>query len=87
MKSPLIFDVHLDLALNAVEWNRDLRLPLEEVRRTEAHLRDKAGRGRGTVTLPEMRRAGVGLCVATQLARVEHDAWSPVSGWRSALWA
>ena len=44
MKSPLIFDVHLDLALNAVEWNRDLRLPLEEVRKTEAHLRDKAGR-------------------------------------------
>ena len=89
MKSPLIFDVHLDLALNAVEWNRDLRLPLEEVRKTEAHLRDKAGRGRGTVTLPEMRRAGVGLCVATQLARVEHDAWSPVSGWRSApqAWA
>jgi membrane dipeptidase len=80
---PLIFDAHLDLALNAVEWNRDLRLPLADIRRSEAHLKDKSGRGRGTVTLPEMRRARIGLCVATQLARLEHDAWSPVFGWHS----
>ena len=83
MKPPLVFDAHLDLALNAIEWNRDLRLPLAEVRKTEAHLHDKAGRGRNTVTLPEMRRAGIGLCVATQLARLEHDAYSPVFGWKS----
>jgi membrane dipeptidase len=30
-----------------------------------------------------MRRAGIGLCVATQLARIELDAYSPVQGWRS----
>jgi membrane dipeptidase len=30
-----------------------------------------------------MRRAGIGLCVATQLARVEMNAWSPITGWRS----
>ncbi len=83
MKPPFIFDVHLDLSLNAIEWNRDLRLPLAEVRRVEAHLSEKSGRGRGTVTLPEMRRARAGLCVATQLARLEHDAYSPVFGWRS----
>lgn len=83
MTPTFIFDVHLDLSLNAVEWNRDLRLPLGELRQSEAHLRDKPGRGRGTVTLPEMRRARVGLCVATQLARLEHDAYSPVFGWRS----
>lgn len=89
MSLPLIFDVHLDLALNAIEWNRDLRRPLKDLRQSEAHLRDKPGRGRGTVTLPEMRRARVGLCVATQLARLEHDAYSPVFGWRSApqAWA
>ena len=29
----LIFDGHLDLAMNAVEWNRDLSRSLEEVRR------------------------------------------------------
>ena len=83
MSPPFIFDAHLDLALNAIEWNRDLRLPLAELRRGEAHLRDKPGRGRGTVSFPEMRRARVGLCVATQLARLEHDAYSPVFGWRS----
>src|SRR5690606_33502042 len=30
-----------------------------------------------------MRRAGVAVCVATQLARLEHDAYSPVFGWQS----
>ena len=79
----MIFDAHLDLAMNAIEWNRDLTRPVAEIRATEAHLRDKPDRGRGTVSLPEMRRAGIGLCVATQIARVEHDAWSPVAGWRS----
>lgn len=80
---PLIFDAHLDLALNAIEWNRDLTRPLAEIRQREAHLTDKPDRGRGTVCLPEMRRARVGVCVATQLARLEHDAFSPVFGWRS----
>ena len=79
----LFFDAHLDLALNAIEWNRDLTQPLAEVRRREAHLRDKPDRGRGTVCLPEMRKAGIAVCVATQLARLEHDAFSPVFGWRS----
>src|SRR5436190_23577092 len=79
----LIFDAHLDLAMNAIEWNRDLTLSIADLRRLEAGLTDKPDRGRGTVCLPEMRRAGIGLCVATQIARVEHDAWSPVAGWRS----
>ncbi len=79
----MIFDAHLDLAMNAIEWNRDLTQPIDKIRRAEAHLSDKPDRGRGTVCLPEMRRAGIGLCVATQIARVEHDAWSPVAGWRS----
>jgi membrane dipeptidase len=79
----LIFDAHLDLALNAIEWNRDLTQSLDDIRQREAHLRDKPDRGRGTVSLPEMRRAGIAVCVATQLARLEHDAYSPVFGWRS----
>lgn len=82
-----IVDAHLDLSLNAMEWNRDLTKPLTEIRAAEAHLKDKPDRGRGTVCLPEMRRAGIGLCVATQLARVERDAWSPLLGWRSQLQA
>ena len=80
---PLLFDAHLDLALNAIEWNRDLTRPLAEIRQREAHLRDKPDRGRGTVCLPDMRRARIGVCVATQLARLEHDAYSPIFGWRS----
>ncbi|MBI5768470.1 MAG: membrane dipeptidase [Verrucomicrobia bacterium] len=83
MPAPLIFDAHLDLAMNAIEWNRDLTRPLAEIRSREAHLRDKPDRGRGTVSLPEMRRGRIAVCVATQLARLEHDAYSPVFGWRS----
>jgi len=79
----LIFDAHLDLAMNAIEWNRDLTQPVAELRRREAGKTDKKDRERGTVALPEMRKAGIGLCVATQIARIEHDAWSPVFGWRS----
>lgn len=83
MNPPFLFDAHLDLAMNAVEWNRDLTRPLADLRAAEAHLKDKPDRGRATVSLPEMRGARIGLCVATQIARVEHDAWSPVAGWRS----
>jgi membrane dipeptidase len=86
---PLIFDAHLDLALNAMEWNRDLRRPVVKLRALEKGMNDKAGRANGTVSLPEMRRGGVGICIATLLARIEHNAYSPVFGWRSApqAWA
>lgn len=78
----LTFDCHLDLSMNAVEWNRDLTLPVEQIRRRESGRMDKRDRGRGTVSLPEMRRGQVGLCVATQIARyVAPD--NPLSGWHS----
>lgn len=86
-KQPMIFDAHLDLALNAIEWNRDLTRPLDEIRRRESNQTDKPDRGNGTVCLPEMRRGGVGICVATQIARLEHDDYSPVFGWRSSAQA
>lgn len=78
----LIFDAHLDLAMNALEWNRDLTRPIEEIRRREAGLSDKPDRGNGTVTFPEMRRGGVGLCVATQIARYVKPG-NPLPGWHS----
>ena len=65
----LIFDAHLDLAMNALGWNRDYTRPLEEIRKRESGLTDKPDRGRGTVCFAEMRRGRVGLCVATQIAR------------------
>lgn len=79
----LLLDAHLDLAMNAIEWNRDLSMPLAQLRAREAHRKDKPDRGRGTVSLDAMRRAHIGVCVATQIARVEHDAYSPVAGWAS----
>jgi len=78
----LIVDAHLDLAMNAIEWNRDLTQPIEEIRAREAGLTDKPDRGKGTISFSEMRRGGVGLCVATQIARyVAPD--SDLQGWNS----
>ncbi|MCS6851468.1 MAG: membrane dipeptidase [Gemmataceae bacterium] len=67
----LVFDAHLDLAWNAIDWNRDLRLPVSEIRRREqeAGLTDK-GRGNNTVSLPELRRGRVAVVIATLLARL-----------------
>ena len=78
----LIVDAHLDLAMNALEWNRDLTRPIAEIRAREQHLTDKPDRGNGTVSFAEMRRGGVGLCVATLIARyVAPDNRLP--GWHS----
>lgn len=64
----IIIDSHLDLAWNALNWNRDLTLPVEEIRRTEGGFTD-FHRGRNTVCFPEMRRGEVAICLATVLAR------------------
>lgn len=77
-----IFDVHLDLSLNALEWNRDLTLPLEEIRELEAGKTDLKGRGENTVCFEEMRKGGVGLCVATQIGGCMKPA-GPVASWES----
>jgi len=77
-----IFDAHLDLAMNALEWNRDLTLPVSEIREREAGMSDKPDRGKNTVSLPAMRKGNIGLCMATQIARfVKKD--SPIPGWNS----
>ncbi len=78
----LIFDAHLDLAMNAMEWNRDMTRPIQEIRQREQGLNDKPDRGRGTVCFPEMRRGAVGLCVATQIARYVKPG-NPLPGWNS----
>src|SRR5438093_9108065 len=77
-----IFDAHLDLAMNALEWNRDLTRPIREIRERESALTDKPDRGRGTVCLPELRRGNIGLAVATQIARYAKPT-HPMPGWRS----
>ena len=65
---PLI-DAHLDLAWMAMNFNRDLLASVADVRRAEEGMTDEPARGRNTVTLPELRRARVPVCVATLMAR------------------
>src|SRR2546422_3934789 len=77
----LLFDAHLDLAMNALHWNRDLTRPVAEIRAAEAGMEQK-GRCAGTVALPEMRAGEVGVCVATLIARVSRPG-NPLSGYAS----
>lgn len=77
-------DLHLDLALNAIEWNRDLRLPVEDIRQRESGMTDKIDRGKGTVSLPALRKGNIGLVVATQIARFTSENGSlPGAGFAS----
>jgi membrane dipeptidase len=79
-----IIDAHLDLSTNAIEWNRDYRLSVAEIRANEVSLTDKIDRGKGTVSLPELRKGDIGLVVATQLARFNKNNGSlPGAGWNS----
>ena len=64
-----LFDAHLDLAWNALYFDRDLSLPLAALRAAESHMTDVRWRGRAAVSLPALRQAQVAVCVATVLAR------------------
>jgi membrane dipeptidase len=64
----LIIDAHLDLAWNALQWNRDLLRSVYTIRTMESHTQGE-GRAQGTVALPEMRQGRIALCLATLLAR------------------
>src|SRR5689334_19355868 len=77
-----IVDAHLDLSMNALEWNRDLKKPVHEIRQREKGLRDKPDRGKGMVSLPELRKGNIGLVVATQIARYVTPG-SALPGWNS----
>ena len=77
-----IIDAHLDLSMNALEWNRDLSKPVSEINEKEKHLSDKPDRGNATVSLPELRKGNIGLVVATQIARYVAPGNS-LPGWHS----
>src|SRR5690349_18851878 len=64
----LIIDAHLDLAWNALQWNRNIQHSVYTIRTGESNV-SGAGRGQGTVALPEMRQGRIALCFATLLAR------------------
>src|SRR4051794_20125016 len=80
----LLFDGHLDLAMNALSWNRDLTLPVHETRRLEVDAgMTQKGRGRGTVAFPEMRKGEVAVCIATVIARTQKPG-NPLPGFAAA---
>lgn len=82
-----ILDAHLDLAMNAMEWNRDLTLKVADIRKSEIGMTDKPDREKNTVSLDAMRKGNIGICVATQIARYvkkksELPCWnSPQQAW------
>jgi membrane dipeptidase len=64
----LIFDAHLDLAWNAIDWNRDLLQPVATIRESERGIAEKS-RGQNTVAFPDLRHGKVAVFIATLLAR------------------
>ncbi len=65
-----------------MEWNRDLRKPLSEIRAREKGMTDKPDRGNGVVCFEELRKGNIGLVVATQIARYVAPN-NPLPGWHS----
>jgi membrane dipeptidase len=78
----LTIDAHLDLSMNAMEWNRDLRQPISAIRAREKGMTDKPDRGNATVSFEELRKGSIGLVVATQIARYVAPE-NPLPGWNS----
>ncbi len=74
-----LFDGHLDLAWNGIDWKRDLRRPVDQIRRSERG-RTEPGYGTNTVSLPALREGKVGICIATILARL-HRPGNPMFGY------
>ena len=79
-----LIDAHLDISTNAIEWNRDYRMSVYDIRKSEKGMTDKIDRGKGTVSFPELRKGNIGLVVATQLARFNQNNGNlPGAGWNS----
>src|SRR5690606_29882610 len=67
---PLAIDSHLDLSYNALSYDRDQTLTIAELRQREAAMTEH-DRHLVTVSLPELRRANIAVCLATLLARAK----------------
>jgi membrane dipeptidase len=82
MTEPIFFDAHLDLSMNALEWNRDYRWSVADIRASEEGQTDRPDRGRGTISFAELRRGRVAVCGATLIARYVRRG-STIPGWHS----
>lgn len=80
-ETKLIFDAHLDMAWNALEWNRDLLKPVSEIRQFESQFEDIIP-GECTVSWEELRRGRIGMTISTLLPRL-HRKDSPLSHYQS----
>ena len=81
---PLFFDAHLDLAMNAMEWNRDLRWSVKDIRASETGMSDKPDRGNNMVSFDSLRKGNIGIVVGTQIARFSADIKTmPGASWHS----
>ncbi|MDH5476518.1 MAG: membrane dipeptidase, partial [Cyclobacteriaceae bacterium] len=84
MNRPFIVDAHLDLSMNALEWNRDLRWDVDDIRQSEKGMKDKPDREKGTVTFNELRKGNIGVVVGTQIARYTKKTNTlPGASWNS----
>src|SRR6478735_10672255 len=77
-----LIDGHLDIALNALVWNRDLRKDALAIRQDEAGMTEK-GRARGTLGYPDLRAAEVAVSFVTVLARVKERTGGPSIDYRT----
>ena len=77
-----IFDAHLDLSMNAMDWNRDLTQSIDSLNARESGQIDLPGRGNATVTFEELRKGNIGMVIATQIARYTAKD-NPLPGWQS----
>ena len=82
---PLLIDAHLDLAWNALSFDRDLTVSVDAINALECGMSDKPGRGKATVALPEMRQAKMAVCLATLLAHARPDLRPSVGHQRTSL--
>src|SRR5690242_2433603 len=65
----LIFDAHLDMAWNALEWNRDLMAPVAKIREFEQQFTGIIP-GPATVSWDALRQGRVGMTICTLLPRL-----------------
>ncbi len=65
----LFFDAHLDMAWNALEFNRNLMLSAAEIRESEKHYAGIVS-GPNTVSWTELKRGRIGTIITTLLSRL-----------------
>jgi membrane dipeptidase len=68
----LIFDAHLDMAWNALEWNRNLDLPVAKIREFEKQFEGIVP-GANTVSWEALRKGRVGITISTLLPRLHRE--------------